>query len=78
VYVGAAVPRTGTYAVQGEDELKGFELAVEHINTGHELIRKIAPKISKGVRMSSGWTLNAHTIPMTYVHKPAPAKEYCF
>ena len=30
VYVGAAVPRTGTYAVQGEDELKGFELAVEH------------------------------------------------
>jgi len=49
VYVGAAVPRTGTYAVQGEDELKGFELAVEHINTGHELIKKIAPKITKGV-----------------------------
>ena len=23
VYIGAAVPRTGTYAVQGEDELKG-------------------------------------------------------
>jgi ABC-type branched-subunit amino acid transport system substrate-binding protein len=45
----SALPRTGTYAVQGEDELKGFELAVEHINTGHELIRKIAPKISKGV-----------------------------
>ena len=49
VYVGAAVPRTGTYAVQGEDELKGFELAVEHINSGHELIKKIAPKITKGV-----------------------------
>ena len=49
MYVGAAVPRTGTYAVQGEDELKGFELAVEHINTGHELIKKIAPKITKGV-----------------------------
>ena len=49
VYVGAAVPRTGTYAVQGEDELKGFELAVEHINAGHELIKKIAPKITKGV-----------------------------
>jgi branched-chain amino acid transport system substrate-binding protein len=49
VYVGAAVPRTGTYAVQGEDELKGFELAVEHINSGHELIRKIAPKVTKGV-----------------------------
>ena len=49
VFIGASVPRTGTYAVQGEDELKGYELAVEHINSGHELIRKIAPKISKGV-----------------------------
>src|SRR5262245_7638284 len=32
VTIGAAVPRTGTYAVQGEDELKGWQLAVEHIN----------------------------------------------
>ena len=32
VTIGAAVPRTGTYAVQGEDELKGMQLAVEHIN----------------------------------------------
>ena len=36
--IGAAVPRTGAYAVQGEDELKGMQLAVEHINTGHPLI----------------------------------------
>ena len=49
VFIGATVPRTGTYAVQGEDELKGFELAVEHINGGHELIKRIAPKITKGV-----------------------------
>jgi branched-chain amino acid transport system substrate-binding protein len=49
VAIGAAVPRTGAYAVQGEDELKGMQLAVEHINEGHELIRKIAPKVSKGV-----------------------------
>ncbi len=49
VYIGAAVPRTGTYAVQGEDELKGMQLAVEHINEGHELARKIAPKLKKGV-----------------------------
>ncbi|HXZ94106.1 MAG TPA: substrate-binding protein [Burkholderiales bacterium] len=49
VYIGAAVPRTGPYAVQGEDELKGMELAVEHINEGNELIRKIAPKLKKGV-----------------------------
>ena len=43
------MPRTGAYAAQGEDELKGMELAVEHINEGHELIKKIAPKITKGV-----------------------------
>jgi branched-chain amino acid transport system substrate-binding protein len=49
VFIGIAVPRTGTYAVQGEDELKGWELAVEHINEGHELIRKISPKTKKGV-----------------------------
>jgi hypothetical protein len=33
VFIGVAVPRTGTYAEQGEDELKGWQLAVEHINT---------------------------------------------
>ena len=49
VNVGAAVPRTGTYAVQGEDELKGWQLAVEHINEGNALIKKIAPKITKGL-----------------------------
>lgn len=49
VFIGASVPRTGTYAVQGEDEIKGMELAVEHINEGHDLIRQIAPKVSKGV-----------------------------
>jgi branched-chain amino acid transport system substrate-binding protein len=49
VYIGAAVPRTGAYAVQGEDELKGMQLAVEHINEGHELVRKIAPRLKKGV-----------------------------
>ena len=49
VTIGAAVPRTGAYAVQGEDELKGMQLAVEHINSGHDLIKQIAPKASKGV-----------------------------
>jgi branched-chain amino acid transport system substrate-binding protein len=49
VSIGATVPRTGTYAVQGEDELKGMQLAVEHINEGNPLIKKIAPKITKGV-----------------------------
>ena len=49
VTIGAAVPRTGAYAVQGEDELKGMQLAVEHINAGDPLIKQIAPKIDKGV-----------------------------
>jgi len=49
VVVSIAVPRTGTYAVQGEDELKGWQLAIEHINEGHPLIRQISPKTKKGV-----------------------------
>jgi ABC-type branched-subunit amino acid transport system substrate-binding protein len=49
VFIGIAVPRTGTYAVQGEDELKGYELAVEHINAGHPLVREISPRTKKGV-----------------------------
>src|SRR6204780_5975667 len=49
VFIGATVPRTGTYAVQGEDELKGYQLAIEHINEGNELVQKISPKTKKGV-----------------------------
>ena len=49
VNIGAAVPLTGTYAQSGADELKGWELAVEHLNEGNELIKKIAPKVTKGL-----------------------------
>lgn len=49
VFIGISVPRTGPYAVQGEDELKGYELAIEHINSGHPLIKAISPKTTKGV-----------------------------
>lgn len=49
VFVGIAIPRTGTYAVPGEDELKGYMLAIEHLNGGSELIRKISPHTTKGV-----------------------------
>jgi len=49
VFVGITVPRTGTYAIQGEDELKGYQLAIEHINEGNPLIKKISPKTTKGV-----------------------------
>ena len=49
VFVGICLPRTGTYAVPGEDELKGYELAIEHLNNGDPLIRQISPNTTKGV-----------------------------
>src|SRR5476651_1563025 len=49
VFAGLTMPRTGTYAVQGEDELKGAQLAIEHINAGHPLIKAISPKTTKGI-----------------------------
>ncbi len=49
VFIGITVPRTGTYAVQGEDELKGMQLAVEHLNSGDPVIKMISPKTTKGV-----------------------------
>ena len=49
VFIGITVPRTGSYAASGEDELKGYMLAVEHINSGHPLIKQISPKTTKGV-----------------------------
>ena len=49
VFIGITVPRTGTYATQGEDELKGYQLAIEHINSGDPLIKAISPKTTKGV-----------------------------
>jgi branched-chain amino acid transport system substrate-binding protein len=49
VFIGITVPRTGTYALQGEDELKGYMLAVEHINSGDPVIKAISPKTTKGV-----------------------------
>jgi len=49
VFVALTTPRTGTYAVQGEDELKGAQLAIEHINAGNPLIKAISPKTTKGI-----------------------------
>ena len=49
VFVGISVPRTGTYAAAGEDLIKGYQLAIEHLNAGSELMQKISPNIKKGV-----------------------------
>ncbi|MEJ2382259.1 MAG: substrate-binding protein [Gammaproteobacteria bacterium] len=37
VFVGIAVPRTGPYSAQGEDEIKGYQLAIDHLNKGTSL-----------------------------------------
>jgi ABC-type branched-subunit amino acid transport system substrate-binding protein len=49
VFVGITLPRTGTYAVPGEDLLKGYQLAIEHLNSGDPLIKMISPHTTKGV-----------------------------
>ena len=49
VFVGISVPRTGTYAAAGEDLIKGYELAIEHLNAGDPLMQKISANIKKGV-----------------------------
>ena len=49
VFIGISVPRTGTYAASGEDLIKGYELAIEHLNEGNALMKKISPNIKKGV-----------------------------
>jgi ABC-type branched-subunit amino acid transport system substrate-binding protein len=49
VNAAACVPLTGSYAAAGADELKGMQLAVEHINEGNALIKAMSPKTTKGV-----------------------------
>ncbi|CAN5412191.1 ABC transporter substrate-binding protein [soil metagenome] len=49
IFVGISVPRTGTYASSGEDLIKGYELAIDHINAGNPLMSKISPNLKKGV-----------------------------
>ena len=48
-FIGVDAPMTGTYAVPGQDEIKGYELAIEHVNEGNEIIRTMAPKVSQGL-----------------------------
>src|SRR5580658_7949662 len=49
VFIGISVPRTGTYAASGEDLIRGYDLAIEHLNEGAVLMQKVSPNIKKGV-----------------------------
>lgn len=49
VYIGISVPRTGPYSAQGEDEIKGYMLAIDHLNKGTGLARAYSPHSRKGV-----------------------------
>ncbi|MDE2580793.1 MAG: ABC transporter substrate-binding protein [Rhodospirillales bacterium] len=49
VFVGINLPRTGSYQLPGGDKLTGYELAIEHLNAGHKLIRAMAPKVTTGL-----------------------------
>ena len=49
VFIGISVPRTGTYAASGEDLIRGYELAIQHLNEGAALMQKVSPNIKKGV-----------------------------
>ncbi len=48
-FIGLDPPLTGPYSVPGQDELKGYELAIAHLNDGNDLIKKMAPKVTKGL-----------------------------
>ena len=49
VFVGVSSPLTGAYSADGEDHLKGYQLAIEHLNGGGGLVGKIDTLTGKGV-----------------------------
>ncbi|HET8608611.1 MAG TPA: ABC transporter substrate-binding protein [Burkholderiales bacterium] len=48
VFVGLSIPQTGSYSAEGKDHLRGYQLAIEHINSG-ALAGKIPELGGKGV-----------------------------
>lgn len=48
-FVGLGCETTGPYSAQGADNLKGYQLAIEHLNNGNELMRAISPNSKKGI-----------------------------
>ena len=48
-FIGLGCETTGPYSAQGGDNLKGYQLAIEHLNNGNELMRAISPNRKKGI-----------------------------
>jgi len=48
VKFGFNVPQTGAYADEGSDQLRGFKLAVEHLNNGGGMLETLKPSSLKG------------------------------
>lgn len=48
-FIGITVPLTGPYAPGGNDELRGYKLAIEHLNNGGGLVDKMSTLSGKGV-----------------------------
>jgi branched-chain amino acid transport system substrate-binding protein len=48
VKFGFVIPQTGAYADEGEDELRAYELAVQHINEGGGMLETLQPLALKG------------------------------
>lgn len=48
-FVGVTTPLTGPYSSDGEDHLKGYQLAIEHLNGGGGLVGHIPTLTGKGV-----------------------------
>lgn len=49
VFVGLTVPLTGPYSAVGKEEQLGYELAIEQLNRGDDLIKQMSPLTKKGV-----------------------------
>ena len=61
VFIGLGCESTGPYSAQGADMLKGFELAIKHLNANAGLIRAMVPADKPGILGKKVMYQNADT-----------------
>ncbi len=61
MFVGLGCESTGPYSAQGADMLKGYELAIKHLNENNGLIRSMAPASKPGILGKKVASQNADT-----------------